>query len=652
MTATGSDAQALTRAVTVTRPLLAGEASRDRELFELRLERYWDDLHDGLADAYGGLPAFPAVLDEAAAALARGHVARPEPLRRLDLARLLRPDWFQRPEMVGYVCYADRFAGTLRGVGERVDYLEELGVRYLHLMPVLQSRPAPNDGGYAVVDYLAVDPRIGTLEDLEALCGVLRRRGISLCVDLVLNHTAQEHRWALSARRGDPEDRARYLMFASRELPDLYERTLPEVFPAFAPGNFTWLPDAERWVWTTFNDYQWDLNWANPRVFLDFLDIVLRLANRGVEVFRLDAVAFIWKRLGTTCQGEPEVHALVQALRAGARIAAPAVAFKAEAIVSPDDLVPYLGVGRRHGRVSDLAYHNTLMVQLWSALAARDTRLMRHVLRRFPTRPPTTSWATYVRSHDDIGWAITEDDAAAVGWDGPAHRAFLNAYYTGAFPGSHARGAVFQANAETGDRRTSGSLAAFVGLEHALEVGDAELVELSLRRIWLAHALIFGFDGLPLLYMGDELGTRNDWRYVEDPAHADDNRWLHRPLMDWDAAARRTEPGTIEARVFAGLRSLAVIRAATPHLHAAIPTEVLDLDAPALLVLVRRHPTGPLLGAYNLTERPAALPGDVARELGLEWTVDRLSGARLDAAAGVALGPYEAVWLVGDEQAG
>src|SRR5690606_3854915 len=128
----------------------------------------------------------------------------------------------------------------------------------------------------------------------------------------------------------DERYRAYFHVYPDRTVPDRYERTLPEVFPDFAPGSFTWDDELGGWVWTTFHDYQWDLAWDNPDVFCELADVVLFLANQGVEVLRLDAIAFLWKRMGTTCQNEPEVHQLTQALRAAARIAAPSLVFKAE----------------------------------------------------------------------------------------------------------------------------------------------------------------------------------------------------------------------------------------------------------------------------------------------------------------------------------
>lgn len=358
------------------------EDPADTDTFRLRVERYGPDLLDGLRRVYGERAT--ELHERVLGIMGAGFAARPHDLRLLDEARLLHPDWLQEPGMVGYVAYADRFAGTLAGVGERLDHLTRLGVTYLHLMPLLKPREGENDGGYAVADFRAVRPDLGTMDDLEALAGHLRERGISLVLDLVLNHVAAEHEWALRARAGDPRYRAYFHVFGDREQPDAFERTLPEVFPDFAPGNFTWVEELGGWVWTTFNSYQWDLDWSNPDVFCEFLDIILHLANRGVEVLRLDAIAFLWKRLGTDCQNQPEVHHLTRALRAAVRVVAPAVAFKAEAIVGPTDLATYLGTGVNHGKVSDMAYHNSLMVQLWSALASRDTRLTEVALSRHP----------------------------------------------------------------------------------------------------------------------------------------------------------------------------------------------------------------------------------------------------------------------------
>ena len=342
------------------------------DAFLRRFERFFTELHDPLHAVYGDDPRFPAAWDALLDLIASSAAARDPELRALDHEREITPDWLHREQTVGYVAYVDRFAGTLRGVRERLGYLRELGVTYLHLMPLLRTRPEPNDGGYAVTDYGAVEPALGTIADLRDLATELRAAGMSLCVDVVLNHTAREHPWAVAARQGDPRRLAFYRTFADRTEPDAYERTLPEVFPDTAPGNFTFDPELGRWVWTTFNAYQWDLDHANPEVFVAMAAAMLDLAAVGVDVLRLDAVPFLWKRMGTNCQNQPEVHDLLQAYRAAVRIVAPAVAFKAEAIVAPRELVAYLGLGRHEGMECDLAYHNVLMVLLWSTLATRQ----------------------------------------------------------------------------------------------------------------------------------------------------------------------------------------------------------------------------------------------------------------------------------------
>ncbi len=575
------------------------------------------------------------------------YAERSPDLRALDERRLVAPDWFQRTEMLGYVCYVDRFAGTLRDLlGDPtdsrptpVDYLRELGVSLLHLMPLLKPRPAPNDGGYAVADYHAVDPRLGTMDDLRAVADGLRARGISLALDLVCNHTAREHEWAERARAGDPTYLAYFRSYPDRTEPDRWERTLPEVFPDFAPGSFTWVPECERWVWTTFNDYQWDLDYSNPDVFAEMFGVICHLANVGVEVLRLDAVAFMWKRLGTNCQNQPEVHLLLQAWRALARIVAPGVILLAEAIVSPDDLVGYLGQGEGAGKECELAYHNVLMVSLWSALAEQNATLLTHTLRAMPPIPPSAAWLTYVRLHDDIGWAVTDENAGAVGLGGYDHRAFLSDFYSGEFPGSFARGAVFQANPATGDRRISGSLASLAGLEEALERGDDEAAALAVRRILLLHHLILTFGGIPLIYMGDEIGLRNDPAYAEDPDLAGDNRWLHRPRMDWTAAARRADADSIEGWIFTELRRLVRLRAATPELHAQAAAEAIWHDDPRLFMLLRTSARGDVLILANVA--PHAF--DATLPPGWDRVVDLVTGEHLEWR--VAMAAYQVRWL-------
>jgi amylosucrase len=618
-----------------------------RDLFSLRLQRHFQDLYDGVHSVYGHRDDFADFLERLLFLMADQYIACPENLKRRQIESIIWPDWFQHESMIGYIAYADRFAEGLHGIESHIDYLSELGVTYLHLMPFLKPRTGENDGGYAVANYRQVDPRLGDIGALESLTSALRARGIKLVADLVINHVADDHDWTVRARRGEQRYVDYFITFPDRGLPDQYDRTLPEVFPATAPGNFTFVSEMGRWVWTTFHNYQWDLNWENPEVFLELADIILFLANKGVEVFRLDAIAFVWKRMGTDCQNQPEVHSITQALRAVARITAPAIIFKAEAIVGPHQLMNYLGTGRYYGKVSDLAYHNSLMVQFWSSLASRDARLMTRALSRFPTKPSNTAWATYIRCHDDIGWAISDEDAASLGWDGFAHRRFLSEFYAGSFPYSFARGGVFQENPLTGDRRISGSTASLAGLEVGLANHDEKAISIAIDRILLGHALVFGYDGIPLLYMGDELGYLNDYSFSDDPDHAEDNRWLHRPKMDWEKAGRRNDSDTIEHRIFRGVQKLIHVRKQTPQLHSRVPAIVIDSGHPHVFTHLRPHPSGNLMCLYNFSEFPQTLAPDLFNTYQIFSPYDLITERVVHAWDRlVHLAPYDRLWLV------
>ncbi len=619
----------------------------DSALFDMRMDRSRDDLWGMLNRLYGQRADYLAFEQALRAALSKAWAARPADLKRLDLKRDLEPDWFQRPDMAGYVFYADRFNGNLRGILDKLDYLTELGISYVHVMPCLDPRPGDSDGGYSVQDYRKINPRLGTMKDFQAVADALRARGISLCIDLVLNHTAKEHVWARAAAQGQAPFTDYYLMFDSPDLPDQYERTLVEVFPDNAPGSFTHYPQIGKWVWTTFNEHQWDLNWANPWVFLEFVQIMLFWANKGVDVLRFDAVAFMWKRMGTRCQSEPEVHLLLRALRAASRIAAPAMIHLEEAIVAPAEMLPYLGRGEHDGREGNLAYHNSLMVQFWSALAARDVRLMNHVMsRHFPARLTNATYANYLRCHDDIGWAVTDEDAAAVGWSGPGHRAFLSDFYDSSFPGSFAEGALFQVNEATGDKRISGACASLCGLGRALEAGDGGAIDLAIRRILMGHALIAGWGGVPLIYMGDELGMLNDTSYLDVPEHAHDSRWIHRPMMDWTQAEARHQPGHPAARLFAGIRHILARRRVTPELHADIPISVVDTGQRAVLMQVHHAPTGALACLYNFSEDATAIPHELLRAHGVRGQRDAMTDRLAEGnERQVFLPGYGAMWL-------
>jgi glycosidase len=526
--------------------------------FVARLQKSFPWLFWLYLGLYGDRYDFFFHLEDLILSLARSWFPRPHDLRRLDEAREANPLWYQSNQMLGGVCYVDLFAGNLEGIKSKIPYFRELGLTYLHLMPLFKAPEGENDGGYAVSSYRDVHPPLGTMEELAALAGELRAAGISLVLDLVFNHTSDEHTWAERARSGDEEYVDFYRIFPDRDMPNAYERTLREIFPDERPGAFTFFPrllNDGAWVWTTFHSYQWDLNYANPAVFNRMAEEMLFLANQGIEVIRLDAVAFIWKEMGTNCENLPQAHQLIQAFNAVARIAAPAMLFKSEAIVHPDEVVKYI-----HPDECQLSYNPLLMALLWNSLATRKVRLLSQALETRFKIHPQTAWVNYVRVHDDIGWTFSDEDAAALGVNGYDHRRFLNEFYRGRFEGSFARGLPFQENPKTGDCRISGTCASLAGLEKAIHEEGLPEIELAIRRILLIHGVILTAGGIPLIYLGDEIGTLNDYSYLEDPAHARDSRWVHRASADWERYEKRNEGSCIEGRIYQRFQTLIALR--------------------------------------------------------------------------------------------
>ncbi len=520
-----------------------------------RLNENFEDLFGYLVDLYGDQYDFFYHLEQITIMMGQMWLARPEPLRDLDAQREKNPTWHQSEKMLGGVCYVDLFAGDLKGLQAKIPYFKELGLTYLHLMPCYLSPAGENDGGYAVSDYRQVDPKLGVMQDLEDLAVGLRAEGISLVLDFVFNHTSDEHRWAERALAGVPEYQEYYFMFADRAQADEYDRHLREIFPDVRRGNFSYRPEVDKWVWTTFNNFQWDLNYTNPVVFRKMAQEMLALANAGAEVLRLDALAFIWKQKGTVSESMPQAHTLVRAFNRVARIAAPTLLFKSEAIVHPDEVVRYIGAEE-----CQLSYNPLLMALMWESLATREVRLLFKSLSHRFQIPAQASWVNYIRCHDDIGWTFDDTDAQQLGINGYDHRRFLNSFYTGRFPGSFARGLPFQENPATGDARISGSLASLAGLERAMQMGDAAEIELAIRRILLLHSIILSIGGIPLIYLNDETGVINDYGFREDAAKGHDSRWVHRPRTDWARNERRTDMETVEGRIYSALGKLIHLR--------------------------------------------------------------------------------------------
>lgn len=607
--------------------LLAALPSAQQAPMRERLAAFEPVLHERLARLYGERADFAGWYGQLMEAIGRLAASRPAELRALDAERAARPDWFLSQTMLGYCAYVQNFGGNLAGVAARVSHLEELGVRYLHLLPFLRPRAGENDGGFAVASFEEVDPALGSNADLDELTATLRGAGISLCSDFILNHVADDHAWALGAKAGDPDLRAMFHIFPDRAMPDAYERTLGQVFPQVAPGNFSYVDALGGWVWTTFYPYQWDLNYANPAVFAQMAAALLGLANRGIEVFRLDSTAFLWKREGSNCMNQPEAHALLQALRAIVDIVAPGVLLKAEAIVPTRELPAYFGSAA--APECHIAYHSSLMAAGWAALAEQDASLLRAVIEATPALPPAASWLSYVRCHDDIGWNVLRAEAGAGGADSAGRLARIAQFFCGAGD-SFASGAAFQSTDPAAAHGSNGMASALAGLEKAV---SAEQREAALSRLLLLHGLALSFGALPVLYMGDELAQCNDYSYSMRPEHAMDSRWLQRPGFDLRRWSQRFDAYSDAGRMYAALRQLVALRQRHEALAAGAPRTLLPSTDPAVLALAR----GPqFLTVMNVSGQP--------RSIGLDghWT-DLLAGRIL--AGPTTLAPWSMLWL-------
>ena len=610
-------------------------------IFISRLETHFETLFNLLIHLYQGQYDFFYYLEELLVFLAHSWISRPEKLKILDRNREANPDWYQSHQMLGGVCYVDLYAGNLAGIRKKVPYFKELELTYVHLMPLFKMPPGENDGGYAISSYREVHPPLGTMSELVDLAADLRAEGISLVLDFVFNHTSNQHDWARKAIEGDPVYREYYRIYPDRQIPDAYEAHLREIFPNEHPGAFTFDPKVDGWVWTTFHSYQWDLNYANPAVFIRMAEEMLFLANTGVEVLRLDAVAFTWKQLGTNCENLPEAHMLIQAYNAIARIAAPALIFKSEAIVHPDEVTRYIDPDE-----CQLSYNPLLMALLWNTLATRDTRQLEQALHdRFQINP-ACAWVNYVRCHDDIGWTFSDEDAIRLGIQGYDHRKFLNAFFTGRFEGSFARGLPFQENPKTDDARISGTCASLAGLEKALLEETEQEVELAIRRIALIHGVILTIGGIPLIYLNDEIGVLNDYSFRDDPAKAHDSRWVHRSITDWEMMSRRNDKGSVEGRAFRNLKALINLRKSNP-VFAGSGMQVINTGSSKVLGYLRNNDSHRVLVFANFSEVGQTIPADVLRLYGLRYSFQDLLGRREIELTDLELDPYEFICLAG-----
>lgn len=489
--------------------------------------------------------------------------ARPTDLKQQDITRIKLGNWYQSENIVGMQLYVDHFNKDINGLTEKLPYFENLGVNFLHLMPITTRPKKENDGGYAVNSYTEVDKKYGTKKELLNLTTALRAKNMYLMLDFVVNHTSDEFSWAKKAAKGDHKYQDYYYTYADRHIPDAFEQNMPEVFPETAPGNFTYNDEMQKWVMTVFNSYQWDLNYTNPEVFVEMLTNLVKLSDLGVDVIRFDALAFLWKKIGTNSQNLPEAHALISLFRMCLQIVAPGVIILAEAIVAPTEIIKYFGEDEMKGNECEVAYNATLMALLWDSIATTKTQLLTQTLSHIPQKPKEATWINYIRCHDDIGLGFDDQDIYQLGLDAKQHRWFLLDYYCQKLEWSPAKGSLFMYNPKNGDGRITGSAASLLGLEHGLEKNDSFVIETSIKKIEMMHGIILSYGGIPLIYAGDEIATLNDYSYKKDNSKKEDNRWVNRPYQDWELIQNIDKQDSPQTQVFSTIKHLIAIRKKT-----------------------------------------------------------------------------------------
>lgn len=625
---------------------------QDLRHFYTRLGANFYAIHSLFHTLYGQRPDFQQQMLHLVETMANAYINRSAELEKTDIDRERDHNWFLSQKWVGMALYTNGFADDLADLTNKLPYFQELGVNMVHIMPILMCPTGKSDGGYAISDFRQIDDRVGTLADLRQVAKAFRKHDILLVLDIVLNHTSDEHAWAQQAMAGDQRYQDYYFTFNNREVPDMFEQTMPQIFPETAPGNFTWNEQMQKWVMTVFHDYQWDLNYSNPEVFIEMLDIILFWANQGVDVLRLDAVAFLWKKLGTTCQNERNAHLILQLMKDCCQVTAPGVLFIAEAIVAPVEVIKYFGEDAIVAKECEIAYNATLMALLWDGIATKNAKLLHQGLKNLPAKLDRATWLNYVRCHDDIGFGFDDNDVRACDYDPYAHRQFLVDYFSGEFKDSAARGAVFMRNEVTGDARVCGSLASLAGLEAALEADDAEMIHAAIGQILLLHSIILSFGGIPLLYNGDAVGVLNDYSYRDDHGKTDDSRWIHRPKINWERAELRKKQGTVEYTLFNAMKKMIAIRKETSAFADFNNREIVDVDNEHLLCFTRfdhLRTSERVLVIANFDSHPQYLDLELLRSQGINpyaQLIDLYSGSSpAQFEQRIVLQPFQFYWL-------
>ena len=566
------------------------------KIYTKRLEKHHDELRWLYMELYDNSSMFAELTER----LEGFYRERSRELKSMDLSRESRPDWYKQNDMLGMMFYIDNFAGNMKGVESKLDYMEQCNVNYIHLMPFLETPKGRSDGGYAVSDFRKVQENLGSMEDLESLTAACHKKGIRVCMDFVMNHTSEDHEWAKRARQGEGEYMSRYFFFDNSYIPSLYEKTVPQVFPTTAPGNFTWLPEVEHFVMTSFYPYQWDLNYKNPRVFNEMMYNFLYLANKGIDIIRIDAVPYIWKELNTSCRNLKQVHTIVRMMRMISEIVCPSVLLLGEVVMEPEKVVPYFGTVEKPE--CHMLYNVTTMATTWHTVATRNVKLLKKQLDIVNALPKEYVFLNYLRCHDDIGWGLDYPTLKQEGIEERSHKKYLNDYFQGYAGESNSRGELYNADPITGDARFCGTTASMCGIEKAGFEQNETAMNKAIQFDIMLHAYMFMQSGIPVLYSGDEIGQVNDYTYKENPNKAADSRYIHRGAMDWKLAQRKEDQKTVEGKLFFGLKQLEEIRKKEKVFVSYADTWTIETWDTSVLCIGRYLDGEKLIGVFNFSE--------------------------------------------------
>lgn len=563
--------------------------------FQKRMAIHHDELRWLYMELYGN----EAMFAELTSQMYEFYQARKASLKNRDEKREKNPDWFKKNDMLGMMLYIDNFAGNIKGVQEKLDYLKSCNVNCVHLMPFLDSPQGRSDGGYAVADFRKVKPELGTMEDLARITEKCHQKDMNVCMDFVMNHTSEDHEWAMRARQGDGEYMSRYFFYDNNEIPRKYEETVPQVFPTTAPGNFTYLQEINHYVLTTFYPYQWDLNYKNPRVFNEMMYNFLFLANQGIDIVRIDAVPYIWKELGTSCRNLERVHTIVRMMRIISEIVCPSVILLGEVVMEPEKVVPYFGTVEKPE--CHMLYNVTTMATTWHSLATEDIRLLKQQMDVVNQLPKEYTFLNYLRCHDDIGWGLDFDTLKNWGMEEVSHKRFLNDFYTGRYEGSVSRGELYNDDPITQDARFCGTTASMCGVESAGFEGNEEKMKAALQLDFMLHAYMLTQSGIPMLYSGDEIAQVNDYTYKENPLKQEDSRYIHRGVFHWELAKNRNDTSTVEGKIFQGLDKLEKLRKKETVFDSSASVYTYDVHDNGILCIMREHAGEKFFGIFNFS---------------------------------------------------